>query len=126
MLLRAIPFVAILAWTWLARGDSQALEVSGHYTYGWERSQFVACGSGERWWVRMEPDSLANKLRQSTRRLRPQPDTAAWEGTLFARFRGDLTSRGRYGHLDKYHRELRVYQILELRNPQAADCRSTP
>ena len=102
---------------------TQSINLAGRYTYGWERRYFIPCGSSERWWVTTQPDSLATVLREEIKRLRPQPDSVPWEGTVYARFRGDTTGRGQYGHLDKYPRQFVVREILELRAIARDDCR---
>ena len=81
----------------------------GHYTYGFEVSSFMPCGSSERWWVSAE-----------TRGLRTQLGERA--GTVYAEVRGEISKRGSYGHLGAYSRELTVLEVVTTRLPGDKDC----
>ena len=94
-------------------------EYRGHYTGGFEASDFVACGGeGDRdsnWWVELvsearhgvqwgEGDDVGNAMR------------------YYVRWRGVLSPPGRYGHMSAGRHQLAVTQVLEVRRPTPADC----
>jgi hypothetical protein len=83
----------------------------GYYTYGYEVSSFVPVGSRETWWLSgVTPcqEELLREQRQSAAGLHANP-------TIYVEVRGALTSKGKYGHLGNYSRELEVQQALACR-----------
>ena len=78
---------------------------SGYYSKGFERSDFRPIGSKEVWWITQDPAMKGLQL--------PLPVA----GCVYLVVRGTLTSRGSYGHLGVYHRELAAQVVMEARTP---------
>jgi len=81
----------------------------GRYKRDFEVSSFTPCDSSERWWVSGEVLPLRAPLGEKT-------------GTVYAEVRGDLSSKGSYGHLGAYSRELVVREVVTTRLPSDKDC----
>ncbi len=95
----------------------------GHYSYGFETSEFVPCGLDERWWVRGQEGAVYVGLLDRLRRFDPKVDSPAAKGRVYAEFRGDTTARGRYGHVGGYQRELVLHEVLDVRPVRPDDCK---
>lgn len=85
----------------------------GHYSVGFEKREFVPCGSPERWWA-------TGPLAAS---LAVQAGTDRGEGTIFVEWRGKKSSRGHFGHLGVYDRELEVRKVIRTHAAGPNDCR---
>ena len=85
----------------------------GHVSFGFETSEFRPCGSKERWWVVSSAD-LQKKYARATKRMY-EP--------VYGVLRGIPSTRGTYGHLGSYARELRVRSVVTLRGVQNDDCK---
>ena len=73
----------------------------------------------------MNFDTLTNLDRTILPRLAMldgKPDSLLGHAITFARFRGDTTPIGEYGHLGSYPRSFHVVEVQELRRPSLADC----
>lgn len=95
-------------------------EYSGRYLWGFEQSQFSACGvpSNDRpWWVTLSDRALAQR----------DSALAALDGKpsfpVFVRWRGVAGDRGRVGHLGGHTRYFTAYELLELRPSRPDDCK---
>ena len=96
------------------RGNAEPF--AGYYTAGFERSTFQPCGTSERWWV--DFDTLSNLDRRvfpRLARLDGRPDSLLGEAHVFARFSGDTSGTGKFGHLGQYSRRLHVIDVIDLR-----------
>lgn len=87
-------------------------EFRGYYTYGFEVEAFEPCGARERWWV-VRGEALYRWHRE----------IADSYERVFAVIRGHTGSRGQYGHLGMYQREIVVADVLEVRPVGEDDCR---
>ena len=123
-MLLAVPLLAAaLAAQDSARGvkvDSLA-EYVGFYRWGFEHSEFVACGvdAGDRpWWV--VPTADAMRQRDSLAATM-SPDA---KGPVFVRVRGIAGSRlpRGVGHLGGSTRYFRVQEVLSMRRADGASC----
>ena len=105
----------------------------GHYTGGFEASEFVACRA-DSWLV--PSDSINSARLGASRAWADWPTSIAtpmnWNavrpdsfGTsrFYVRWRGTIVGPGRYGHMGSEPFELRVDSILEFRAPRPQDCR---
>ena len=101
----------------------QASEAVGRYSYGWQRSYLVPCGSTERWWVTAGRDSIIIRLHHELAKLHPHSESSPWHGSVFARFRGDTSALGHYGHLGKYRRQFLLKDLIEVRDTTSNDCK---
>lgn len=94
-------------------------EYRGHYTLGFEASDFVPCGVKDRregnWWVEV--------LAQARRGLRwGEGDDAGNAARYYVRWRGVLSPPGRYGHMSAGDHQLAVTRVFEVRRPAPGDC----
>jgi hypothetical protein len=71
---------------------------SGQYIFGFEQSDFTPSGSKERWWL----DGNIGPITRRAIQMHP----------LFLVVEGELSSRGKHGHLGAYVRELRVTRVV--------------
>jgi hypothetical protein len=85
----------------------------GRYSVGFEKREFVPCGSRERWWA---TGPLAASLAATIPGERG-------EGTIFVEWSGTKSPRGHYGHLGQYDREFTVQNVVRTRAPGPDDCR---
>jgi hypothetical protein len=79
---------------------------SGSYLAGCELSDFTPNGHTETWW-------LSGNLEAIHRRIEghhPEP-----RNPVFITVEGQLSSPGRYGHLGRFPRELRVIRVISVR-----------
>jgi hypothetical protein len=89
--------------------------VEGRLSLGFEITSFRPCQSAENWLPHMTPqmharyDSLAGAMYEP----------------VFARFRGTVGPRGRYGHMGANDHEFRVTELLEMRKTAERDCPNT-
>jgi hypothetical protein len=109
-LARTVCFTAFLLGS--ASGCDSEIESEGLLTFDFEASSFLPCGSQEAWWV-----VATDELSQQYGALNVPPGQSA-----FARLRGDRSGRGHYGHLDSYHYEFEVTEVVTLRQAQESDC----
>lgn len=81
-------------------------EYAGHYSVGFEVSEFVPCGSDESWWL-VGTAELVSQV---------QGDEPGGTPTtpVFVRVRGELSDPGSYGHLGAYDRQLTVTEVVEV------------
>ena len=99
------------------------IEVAGRYEYGWEKSSFRPCGSRDHWWVVPQDSVVAQQLRVTTKAAREGRQSTPDQGLLFARFRGDTSGIGKYGHLARYRREFRLSEVIEFRDSIPTECK---
>ncbi len=95
-------------------------EYSGQYLWGFEQSQFSACGvpSDDRpWWVTLSDRALAQR-DSALAALKMKPSFP-----VFVRWRGVAGDRGRVGHLGGHTRYFTAYELLELRPSRPDDCK---
>ena len=103
-------------------------EFRGHFTSGFESSDFRPCNGlppearvyDDSWgaaWVRFSKEAEKRPIRWPT-----SPDSEAYP-TIFVRWRGTLTGPGAYGHLGVAAYEFVVDEILEVRRSRRSDCR---
>ena len=91
--------IAIIVVTLSVAGCNALIEqpgprqFSGSYSYGFEVSKFVPKGSNDMWWLSGSVPCLAIG----------QP--------MYLELQGALSSKGRYGHLGAYSRELQVNSV---------------
>lgn len=86
----------------------------GVYRFGPERSEFIANDSRERWWLDGNIDDLRRRM------VRPSAEEPAeLQSPVALVVEGELSERGRYGHMDGYQRELRVTRIVEVKQMPA-------
>jgi hypothetical protein len=78
---------------------------SGSYKPGWELSDFTPRGSTETWW-------LSGNLQRIDRLAEGYHPHGIH---FFITVEGQLSSPGHYGHLGAYSRELRVIQVISVR-----------
>ncbi|HLL84291.1 MAG TPA: hypothetical protein VK420_16630 [Longimicrobium sp.] len=99
------------------RGSTIAEEVvvSGRLSLGFETTSFRPCQSTENWLPVMTPQMHA----------RYDSIAGAMYEPVFARFRGSVGPRGRYGHMGANDRELYVGELLEMRKTAELDCPNT-
>lgn len=81
-------------------------EYSGHYSVGFEVSEFVPCSSDESWWLVGTPELMSQVQSDEPGRAPTTP--------VFVRVRGELSGPGSYGHLGTYDRQLTVTEVLEV------------
>jgi hypothetical protein len=102
-------------------------EFRGHYTVGFESSDFRPCGGlpaevkafDEQWgaaWVRFSP-----KLDLSRTKWPQFADTVHYP-TVYVRWTGTLTGPSSYGHMGVATYELLVDRLLEVRHTRPSDC----
>jgi hypothetical protein len=105
----------------------------GHYTPGFESSEFIPCPA-DGWFI--PGDSLDRYPYDNRRawtewapgfnqRLRwPRvPRDRHGNSRFYVRWRGTVVGPGRYGHLGVSAFEIRVDSVMELRAPSKRDCR---
>jgi len=105
----------------------------GHYTPGFESSEFVPC-SADAWFL--PSDSLdtyrynARHAWASWRDAKQQglkwpdaPRDTYGNSTYYVRWRGTVVGPGNYGHMGVAPFEFLVDSVLELRAPTTKDCR---
>src|SRR5712692_7325769 len=103
---RSLPFLLVALGCGRTKSPASApptVDVAGSYEAAFERSAFTPCGSNETWWV--DFDTVSNLDRTVFPRLAMldgRPDSLLGHAVTFARFRGDTTRTGRYGHLGQY------------------------
>ncbi len=87
--------------------------MAGRLSLGFETTSFRPCGVRENWLPLAGPelhskyDSVAGAMYEP----------------VFARLRGTVGPRGRFGHVGANDRELRVTRVLEVRGLAERDCR---
>lgn len=103
--LAAVLGLALCACAGVARPGVPTL-YRGHYTFGFEVSEFRPCGSDERWWV--TNGDWREKLNN------PQYNEHYLE------VEGVVSERGRYGHRGAYDRELEIRELRLSDGPRKA------
>lgn len=94
---------------------------TGHYTYGFEVSSFLECGSSDPWWVHSYDPDVSDELLECIMTFYPD-DWHLDYHDVFLQVQGQVTPEGEFGHLGMYNRQLLVDEILECRPPQPDDC----
>ena len=105
----------------------------GHYTPGFESSEFVPCAAdgwfapgdsldwypfnNRRAWVEWAP-GFNQRLKWPT-----APRDKHGYSPLYVRWRGTIVGPGRYGHMGVSAFEMSVDSVMELRAPAKRDCR---
>jgi hypothetical protein len=89
--------------------------VEGRLSLGFEVTSFRPCKSAENWLPLMTPEMYARYDSAAEAMYEP----------VFARVRGTVGPRGRYGHMGANDRELHVEELLELRRIAERDCPNT-
>lgn len=83
---------------------------AGLFRFGFERSDFTRVGTRERWWLTGDIADLTGRI------ARPSLDKPAeLRNPVFLVVEGELSEPGYYGHLGAYRRELRVIEVLEIK-----------
>lgn len=106
---------------------SDRVELRGHYTSGFESSDFRPCGGlpaegavyGDDWgaaWV-----EFADSVRGRSLKWPKFPRTEYYP-TVYVRWRGTLTGPGAYGHMGLATYRFVVDEFLEVRRSHAKDC----
>ena len=126
MRISVLPLLAAIACRQPQTDQSATPTIStaGTYEAAFELSSFKPCGSKEVWWISF--DTLTNLGRTVLPRLAMldgKPDSMLGHAITFARFRGDMTPLGRYGHLGSYRRNFHVIEVQELRLRGPVDCK---
>jgi len=82
----------------------------GHYAYGFEQNDFYRCGAdfSQRWWVTGDL-SAVHAFIAAQHPAQPR---------VYVRWMGRLSREGAEG----LERQIRVTEILEVRESQASDC----
>ena len=93
----------------------------GIYTYAFETSSFRPCGSNERWWVSPSRE-VVRDLRARVPLESNNNRSRARRYSVYVEWRGEVSERGRYGHLGAYVRLLRPTEVLDARVERPADC----
>ena len=104
-------------------------EFRGHYTSGFEASDFHPCGGfllpdsipahRQHAWVRFAPNVDFGRLEWPS-----YVDTATYP-TVYVLWQGTIRGPGHYGHLGGAAYEIVVDKVLELRAPNKEDCGPT-
>jgi hypothetical protein len=120
LLLLAAAVAAPAAALARAAGEPPLPEYHGHYSWGFEVSRFVACGSpadDRPWWVTLSDRALAQ--RDSVVATLPGPAPAR----VYVRWRGVAGGRlPSAGHMGRSRRYFAAGEIVELRLPRSGDC----
>ena len=108
-------------------------EFRGHYTSGFESSDFTSCEPLERlagtayegetqyvWVDGFAPDAFKGI------RLKSPEQLDRYYPTVYVRWRATVTGPGSYGHLGVGMYQMRVERVLEARSPGQDDCRWSP
>lgn len=81
---------------------------SGHFEFDFEKQVFRPCGQREEWWAWGMPADLQK----------------SWGQRTFVTVEGELSGRGRYGHMGRYPRQLRVTAVLAEEPGDGRGCSS--
>jgi hypothetical protein len=81
---------------------------SGHFEFDFEKQVFRPCGQREEWWAWGMPADLQK----------------SWGQRTFVVVEGELSGRGRYGHMGRYPRQLRVTAVLAEEPGDGRGCSS--
>lgn len=106
---------------------SVRVELRGHYTSGFETSNFRPCGGLPPEAASYDADSeaawveFADSVRGRALNWPTFPDTVYYP-TVYVRWRGTLTGPGAYGHMGAATYKFLVDEILAVRRPGAHDC----
>lgn len=93
----------------------EEVAVSGRLSLGFETTSFRPCQSTENW------------LPVMTQEMRARYDSlaGAMYVPVYARFRGSVGPRGRYGHMGANDREFHISGLVEMRDTTERDCPNT-
>lgn len=116
----AILVLSLAACSYTNEEEETRVLYSGHFSYGFETSSFVPCEGGEQWWV---SGGAAYSQFISDYSNAVAKDYKYKYEPAYAEVIGTITSKGSYGHLGAYDRELQVNQVVTVRAPSADDCR---
>jgi hypothetical protein len=120
---QAVPLLASCALVAGCASTTHGGEFTGRYEAGFERSAFTPCGSTDTWWVVFDSTTdLDREVVPQLARLDGRPDGLLGTAMTFARFRGDTSAVGTYGHLGQQRRRLYVTKVLTLRRLAPDDC----
>jgi hypothetical protein len=104
-------------------------ELSGHYTYGFESSDFVPCAPFENLHDTAYQDGdqrawVSFKSGAFERLTRKWPDTQGEQyPKLYVRWRASVEGPGSYGHLGVALYAMTVHEVLDVRRARDGDCR---
>ena len=82
---------------------------SGHFEFDFEKQVFRPCGQREEWWAWGMPADLQK----------------SWGQRTFVTVEGELSGRGKYGHMGRYPRQLRVTSVLAEEPGDGRGCSSS-
>lgn len=88
------------------------VEVDGRLLIGWETNSFRPCGSEEDWLPYITPEMYAEYQRATGPGFKP----------AYARFRGTVGPRGKFGIYGVNDRELHVTELVEVYPVTERDC----
>jgi hypothetical protein len=98
----------------------------GVYTRAYEHNGFHPCGSDEVWWVTNQSDflgTLYSRVKPPDHLLESYGDDRSYN--VYMECQGELSGKGRYGHLGAFPREFKVTRVMEVRpfDQRPQDCR---
>ncbi len=99
--------------------DGGTGEFIGVYMQGFEASSFHECGGTERWWADA-PIALMNDLYRLDAPVAGSPEPPG--RAIRVRLHGHVSSRGHYGHLGQYRRQLFIDAVVESAALDATVC----
>lgn len=115
-------FAAMLLLAGATPGPWDAI-VTGHYTTSFETSSLVPCDGDEQWWVEGPALEDVDNFLRTSRSLPTRVETdPLLDGTVFLKWRGDVSALGEYGHMGRYDRLFKAEILLEIRQPGESDC----
>jgi len=85
----------------------------GLYVGGFEHSDFMPCGTQERWWLQGEAYA---QIQAAVTEKRRTPGNTDWtlSSPVYVELRGSLSKPGRYGHMGAYSRQLNAQKLIYL------------
>ncbi|WP_133162359.1 hypothetical protein [Hyphococcus luteus] len=133
------PYLNFLIWlasAFLIPGNAAAewKTYEGIYIRGFENHSFRECGKDDAWWVDLTSEASAQfksfldsndseeMLRTETDELSKLPANGWSVGDrFFVHVEGFLHSKGEYGHMGLWNRQLTIRQFNSLRFPTESD-----
>lgn len=94
----------LISSCWAESPETDAFR--GYYAYGFEESLFMQIGKQDRWWLSSLPPCAE------------PPTSGGSTPILYIELKGRLSSKGNYGHLGKYVRELAPEKFIVCRKLQ--------
>ncbi len=82
---------------------------SGVFEFDFEKQVFRPCGQREEWWAWGMPADLQK----------------SWGQRTFVTVEGELSGRGKYGHMGRYPRQIRVTAVLAEEPGEGRGCSSS-